>query len=169
VDLYLVRHAIAADRDAAAWPDDSLRPLTEAGAARFRLAARGLSSMAPSVERVLSSPYPRAWQTAEILHEEAHWPTPQPCPELEATRSPSDVVGVLQEAASSSVALVGHEPLLSSVASLLLTGNADMLLLELKKGGAALLELPQRPTAGNAVLRWSLSPRVLRMLARQRG
>ena len=60
------------------WPDDSERPLTEEGIARFRPAARGLAKIVPTVERVLASPYPRAWQTAEIVHEETGWPAPEP-------------------------------------------------------------------------------------------
>ena len=43
MNLYLVRPAIAARRDAARWADDSRRPLTAKGARRFRLDARGLS------------------------------------------------------------------------------------------------------------------------------
>ena len=78
MELYLVRHAIAGKPDAASWPDDSERPLTEEGITRFRPAARGLATLVPDVERVLSSPWTRAWQTAEILQEENDWPAPEP-------------------------------------------------------------------------------------------
>jgi phosphohistidine phosphatase len=164
VDVYLVRHAIAAQRDGASWPDDSKRPLTENGIDRFRQAGRGLAKIVPNVDRVLSSPYRRAWETAEILHTDAGWPAPEPCPELEAVRTPPDILPVLWGAESSSIALVGHEPLLSRLASLLLTGQEDALPLELKKGGAIFLEIAARPDASRAVLRWSLSPKILRRL-----
>jgi phosphohistidine phosphatase len=165
VEIYLVRHAIAADRDAVRWPDDSRRPLTKEGAARFRIAARGLSVLVPSVERVLSSPYPRAWQTAEILREEVRWPEPEPCSELAAVAMPAEVVPVIERMASS-VALVGHEPMLSMLASLLLTGDAAGASLELKKGGVVFLE---SGASGGARLRWSASPKILRRLAAKAG
>jgi len=159
LDLVIVRHAIAADRDPDAWPDDSLRPLTERGEQRFRNAARGLRRLAPEVDAVLASPFVRAWRTAELLHDEAGWPEPERCPELEAGRSPAETVALLA-GRSGALALVGHEPFLSSLASLLLTGDEGRLRLELKKGGALLL--------GSALdgpeLRWHVTPRVLRGL-----
>ncbi len=158
MELYLVRHAIAGHADHARWPDDTQRPLTEEGIARFRPAARGLARIVPTVERVLSSPWVRAWQTAEILQEESGWPVPEPCPEVSGDRSPTEAVKLLADIEAASLAFVGHEPHLSSLASLLLTGDADRLALELKKGGVAFLELP------DAVLRWSLSPKILRLL-----
>ena len=123
MDVYLVRHAIAETRDSTQWPDDSERPLTPEGEARFRKAARGLRRVAPQVDVVLASPYVRAWQTAEILEREAGWPAPERAPELEATRAPADGVELLRRHASNSVALVGHEPCLSGLASLLLAGD----------------------------------------------
>ncbi len=165
MDVYLVRHGIADHRDPARWPDDAKRPLTTKGIARFRSAARGLNRIVPGMDVVLASPYTRAWQTAEILHAEAGWPPPEPCPALEAIRPPGDVVEVLQASSDrSSVALVGHEPCLSGLASLLLCGDADELPLELKKGGVALLRLAGDPIRGGALLRWSASPRILRSL-----
>ena len=113
MELYLVRHAIAAKRDPGLWPDDSQRPLTPEGITRFRSAARGLAEIVPSVERVLASPYPRAWQTAEILNEETGWPVPEPREELAADRSPDDGAALLEEIDAESLALVGHEPNLS--------------------------------------------------------
>ena len=160
LELYLVRHAIAEKRDAARWPDDSQRPLTPEGIARFRSAARGLTKIVPSVERVLSSPYPRAWQTAEILCEETEGPAPEPCPALEADRSPAEAIKLLAGIDAASLAFVGHEPHLSSAASQLLTGDADLLGLELKKGGVVFVELAET----SAVLRWSVSPKILRRL-----
>ena len=71
MELLLVRHAIAFARDPDQWPDDGERTLSPEGEARCRKAARGLKSVQPAVELVLSSPYARAWQTAEILAEEA--------------------------------------------------------------------------------------------------
>ena len=169
MNLYLVRHAIAEQRSATRWPDDSARPLTGEGAARFRSAARGLATLAPAVDRMLSSPYARAWQTAELLHEETDWPAPEPCAALEADRRPADALDVLEASDASSLAFVGHEPLLSLLASLLLTGDGNLVQLELKKGSAVFLELSGRLGSTATVLRWSLSPKILRTLDPRRG
>jgi phosphohistidine phosphatase len=165
MDVYLVRHAIAETRDSTQWPDDSERPLTPEGEVRFGKAARGLRRVAPQVDVVLASPYVRAWQTAEILEREAGWPAPGRAPELEATRAPADGVDLLRRHASNSVALVGHEPCLSGLASLLLAGDEHAVAIEVKKGAVVLLTLNPEARPGSALLRWSATPKILRALA----
>jgi phosphohistidine phosphatase len=164
MDLYLVRHAIADSRDPHRWPDDAKRPLTEKGIARFRSAARGLHRIVPEVDVVFSSPYARAWETAEILHDEAGWPEPERCPVLEPIRLPAGALGVLQSANAPSAALVGHEPHLSRLASLLLSETEYGVRIDLKKGALARLDCVNGPRPGGALLRWSVSPRILRSL-----
>jgi len=154
--LCVVRHAIAEPRDPERWPEDSLRPLTAAGEASFRTAAAGLRRIVPSVDVVLSSPYERAWRTAGILHD-VGWPRPSRCDELAALRAPSDVVPIIHAHENgSTIGLVGHEPNLSSLVSLL-TGAVGI---RLKKGGVACLEL----TGDEAELRWLATPKILRLL-----
>jgi phosphohistidine phosphatase len=166
LDLLLVRHGIAFDQDPHRWPHDRDRPLTPEGEARFREAAGGLAKISPSVEVVLSSPYARAWRTAEILTEEAGWPAPQASREMEAERSRSEVMRVLRSRAGlAALALVGHEPNLSELASLLLTGSESRLQLEMKKGGMACLSFDEGPEAGQGLLRWVATPKMLRALA----
>jgi phosphohistidine phosphatase len=166
MDIYLVRHAIAGEADSGRWPDDALRPLTEEGIASFRSAARGLRRIVPEVEVLLSSPYTRAWETAVLLHEEAGWPAPERCEAIEAIRAPREALPVLEDLDGSSAALVGHEPHLSQLASLLLCGEEDGLALELKKGGVVALGLAQGTGPGKAHLRWSATPKILRALDR---
>ena len=164
MDVYLIRHAIAELRDATRWPDDSLRPLSDEGSERFRRAARGLSLVVPSVDLVLASPFVRSWQTAELLHDEAGWRAPERCPAL-AFGAPAAVLDVVRRRLDrASVALVGHEPNLSSLASLLLAGDENSVALDMKKGGTALLEVEIPLAPGSALLRWSVSPKILRAL-----
>ena len=166
MELYLVRHAIAAERDTEAWPDDSLRPLTDRGRWRFRAAARGLRALGATVEVSLSSPYERAWETAQIAHAEAGWPPPTPCDAL-AIGSPASVVRVLAEQhGRGSVGLVGHEPLLSGVLAYLLAGSTRAVAAEWKKGGVARVQCLGTPADGGGELLEFLPPRVLRALAR---
>ena len=164
LDLYLVRHAFAAHADATRWPDDAARPLTKEGIARFRAAARGLRRLVPTVGSVLSSGYARAWQTAELLHEVAGWNEPEECPALEAERPATAVLDLLLGHSDHSIALVGHEPQLSRLASILCTGNEDRLQLELKKGAVASLSFADRVAPAQACLRWAVSPKILRRL-----
>jgi phosphohistidine phosphatase len=159
IDVYLVRHAIAEPRDAARWPDDSQRPLTADGIARFRRAAQGLRRIVPTVDRVLSSPYPRAWQTAVLLRDEAGWPAPEAADELAGDRDPGDSMPLL-EGHGGSLALVGHEPHLSMLASLVLTGDAESVRTDLKKGGVVALAYE----SGATQLRWTVTPKILRAL-----
>jgi phosphohistidine phosphatase len=162
----LVRHAYADHADPARWPDDSLRPLTAEGAERFRDAARGLARLVPEVAVMLSSGYTRAWQTAELLHEVAGWPAPEECPALEAGRPPAEAVDALRGRAERAIALVGHEPQLSRLASLLCTGSEDGLRMELKKGGSVALSFPGVAEPAAAELRWIVSLKILRRLGR---
>jgi phosphohistidine phosphatase len=164
LDLYVVRHAFAAHADPARWPDDSTRPLTEDGIRRFRRAARGFRRLVPDVDLVLSSGFARAWQTAELLHEEAGWPEPRECPALEAGKPARSVLDELRGQTVSSLAVVGHEPQLSRLASLACTGSEDALPLELKKGAVVLLSCEGSLEPGSAYLRWAVAPKILRRL-----
>ncbi len=165
-DLFLVRHAVAEPRDSERWPDDSLRPLTPDGVERFRAVARGLRRIGVEVDAVLASPYERAWATAEILHEEAAWPAPDECPALEPQQLLSTVVDAMRARVGSTLALVGHQPQLSELAALLLTGGERSMRLELKKGGVLCLRFADDSRSGTAALQWSVSPKFLRSLGR---
>ncbi len=164
--LYLVRHAVAYKRDQERWPDDSRRPLTPEGEEEFTGAARGLARIVPEVELLLSSPYERAWRTAEILAEQAGWPAPEKLPALEPEVPPEKIVIALQAYADKqSVALTGHRPCLHELAVYLLTGNVGSADMKIKKGGVVCIEFDDVPKAGAGKLRWLFTPRVLRTLA----
>jgi phosphohistidine phosphatase len=155
--LYIVRHAIAAERSPDV-PDDS-RPLTEEGERRFRQAARGLARLFPAPDYLLTSPLVRARQTARIAGKA--WrvkPTPE---EALGGGSLEDLSAALRRIpATSSVALVGHEPQVSEyLAHLLGSKHADRL--TFKKGGVAVVDLPSGPD-GVGVLVAVLPPRILR-------
>ncbi len=162
--IYLVRHAFAGHADATRWPDDSVRPLTEDGIRKFREAARGLRRLVPEVELVLSSGYARAWGTAELLHEAAGWPEPRDCPALEANKPASGALEVLRAQQERSIALVGHEPYLSTLASLLCAGGEHVMQLRLKKGAVAVVAMGGEVAPGAGSLLWAVPPKILRAL-----
>jgi phosphohistidine phosphatase len=164
VELIIVRHAIAFERDASRWPDDRGRPLTPKGETRFRKAARGLGRLVSGVDIVLCSPLVRAWQTAEILADEADWPQPARLEALEPDRTAKDVVEALGSYRSKEVVvLVGHEPLLGELIASLVTGSDEADAFTLKKGGAACVAV-DGPAGERAALRWLLTPKIERAL-----
>ena len=163
MDLVVVRHAIAFERDVLRWPDDRDRPLTPEGEKRFRRAARGYRRIVPTVDVVLSSPLERAWRTAQILAEEAGWPDPKPCDALEPDRDPAEMTDVLRAQNHEIVAAVGHEPHLGELIAFLLTGSDRGASVELKKGAAARLEL-DGIIPGRSTLRWHLQPKIARAI-----
>jgi phosphohistidine phosphatase len=169
VDLYIVRHAAAFERDPDRWPDDSERPLSPEGEREFRLGARGLARIAPRMDAILSSPYLRAWQTAQILAGlDSSWPAPESSPVLEPTLPPEKAVAALEAySGAGSVAVVGHRPGLHELAAYLLTGESDGLKVGIEKGGAVCVGFDGPVKLGVGELRWLLTPEFLRSLAAQ--
>src|ERR1051325_3946078 len=66
MELFFLRHAIAVESGNPRYPDDSKRPLTRKGAGKMRRIAKGMRRMKLEFDLILSSPYLRAKQTAEI-------------------------------------------------------------------------------------------------------
>jgi len=164
MEVILVRHAIAHERNRRRWPDDSRRPLTEEGARKFRKAARGISACLPSAVVLLTSPYVRARDTAAILASVAELPKAIECPELAATESAQQGFALLRTRKEPAVILVGHEPWLSQFLAAALAGPDARVGIEFKKGGAASVEFVGHPEPGRGTLEWMLPPRVLRAL-----
>lgn len=157
--LYLIRHAIAEVRDKERWPEDSERPLSRAGVRHFKSVASGIARVIPPPQMVLSSPWLRCWQTAELLSG-IGWQAPELLPSLIPGGDPRAILAALSD--ERSVAVVGHSPDLQRLASLLLAGDADLLSLEMKKG--ALLAIEVDRASGRGSLRWYVPPRLLRRL-----
>ena len=67
MNLYIIRHAIAVDEGTPEYEDDSQRPLTDKGKKKMRQIAKGLRALGVEFDLILSSPYVRAKETAEIL------------------------------------------------------------------------------------------------------
>ncbi len=116
--LFVVRHAKAHDRGED-WPDDSQRPLTDGGIRKFSRLARAIGRKFEAPEVVLASGYVRAWQTARLLEDEGDWPTPERASWLECDETEPIVAAreALAACTRESIALVGHEPMLSELIS----------------------------------------------------
>lgn len=160
--LYLVRHAIAAERGDE-WPDDAKRPLTHEGAAKMRRAVAGLRELDLNIELVYTSPLVRAVQTAELLVAGLKpTPTLKQMPALIPGGAPGKVAeGVTFDRGEPSIALVGHEPSLGELAAWLISAKAP---LPFRKGGVCRIDFPDQPSARNGQLVWFVTPKMLRAL-----
>ena len=164
MDLLIVRHAIAFDRDRNRWRDDGERPLSPAGIRRARKAAAGLKKFAPRPQRLLTSPLVRARQTAQILTDVAGWPAAQVTPELSPGEPALAILELLSRDRSKLTAVVGHQPDLGHLLGACLLGRGGALPIELKKNAVACVSFSGRPRAGHATLRWLATPKMLRSL-----
>ena len=164
--LYVLRHAIA--EEVGPEGTDGSRRLTPGGRRKLRAAAAGMRTLGLGFEAILTSPLVRAVETAAIVAEAfASKPVPRELGALEPGVPPVETVRALHAFARfEHVAVVGHEPGLSSVVALLLTGSPDGLRLVLKKGGLVALEVQDAGRGGGGTLRWMLTPRQLRRLGR---
>jgi phosphohistidine phosphatase len=154
--LYFLRHG--GGGEAEQWQgDDALRPLTDAGHRRMRREARNLERLDLGVDRVISSPLIRAFQTAEIVATALRRRDRLGGDSrLGPGFGPARLAEILQENDDAGdLMLVGHEPSFSTTIGHL-TGAAPVL----KKGGLARVDVPDRAQL-IGVLDWLLPPRVL--------
>jgi phosphohistidine phosphatase len=171
MNLLVIRHAIAEDKDAfaASGRSDDQRPLTEAGREKMRRNAEGLRAVAPRVSTLASSPLVRARETAEIVATPLKVNRVEIVDALRPDRPYDALLEWLRQRAAPNdeertVAIVGHEPHLGGLVTWLMTGSPDSRM-ELKKGAACLLAFDGPVAAGSATLRWALTPSQLRGLA----
>src|SRR5688572_22620160 len=164
VELIVVRHAIAFERDAKRWPDDGLRPLTPEGKRKFQQAGRGLARWISDVDRLFSSPLVRAVQTAEILTDYAGWSKADICNELLPEEDPEAPLALVRKVKKGTVAVVGHEPQLSALVAFCVSPDSSVHT-PLKKGGVARIEFEGRVAEGSGKLLALLPPAVLRRMS----
>ncbi len=160
--LYLVRHAIAAERGED-WPDDDKRPLTERGVVRFQEAVSGLEALDVELDEVFTSPLVRAKQTADLLAAGVKsQPSVKILDALSPGHTPSAVLAQLAKVAKRRrIALVGHEPGLGELAAHLIgAGRA----LPFKKGGICRIDVESLTSRRAGALAWFVTPKVLRKL-----
>jgi phosphohistidine phosphatase len=164
MDLLIVRHAIAFERDRHRWREDAERPLSPAGIRRARKAAAGLKELTKPPGRVLTSPLVRARQTAQILTDMAGWPAAEEIAELSPGEPAMAVLTVLAKDRGKLTAVVGHQPGLGHLLAACLIGDGGALPIEMKKNAVACVSFEGAPRAGHAALKWLATPRMLRAL-----
>ncbi|WP_246196187.1 phosphohistidine phosphatase SixA [Aquisphaera giovannonii] len=163
--LYLLRHGIAVPHGTPGIADDD-RPLTSKGEHRTRQVGRGLSACGLAIDRIVSSPLPRALRTAELVAHELGLPQQVEVNEaLTAGRSAQEIRDWLRDRSEEHLLLVGHNPAISELVGLLIVGEPHRLSFELKKAAVAAIFRGPDPASRYELL-WTAPPRLLRRLGR---
>lgn len=166
MQLYIVRHGIAIDRQDPKCPPDPERYLTEEGLEKTNAVAKGLASFSVSPGLFLTSPYTRAVQTAEVFADALDY-SRQKIRRSELLLPGAEPTLLFRELArekqASSIFLFGHAPHLDEVIATAVGSKKHVT--TLKKAGVALIELKRiSPPAG--VLAWLATPKMLRRARR---
>jgi phosphohistidine phosphatase len=165
MELYIIRHAIAVPRGTPGYQDGK-RPLTEAGRKRMGQAAKAIKLIMPDIDILLTSPDKRAYDTAMIVAKKMKWKDRLKI--FEPLKSGTDTAELIKKLGDFNkykrIVLVGHEPDLSTLISVLL--GAEQNTVELRKGGIARIDVDGLPPKSRGVLRWLLKPAQLRALAK---
>lgn len=167
MNIFILRHGIAVERGTGGFEKDSERPLTGKGKRQLRKSAAAMKRMKLRFNLILSSPYARARQTAEIVAEELN--LKKRLKLTDTLKAENDPEGMVAEIARlkpmpEELLLVGHEPYLSHLISRLVSGNGDMAM-DFKKGGLCKLEVEKLDGGPGARLAWLLTPKLMREMA----
>ena len=165
--LYVLRHGIAVEPGTPGYATDADRPLTPEGERKLRQIAKAMEALELSFDLILSSPYLRARQTAEIVAEVLK---ARKKLELSDCLMPGGSTKKLVELLKGlhpcpeSVLLVGHEPYLSGLISLLVSGREAFAVI-MKKGGLCKLSTESLAHGRCAALEWLLTPKQMALMA----
>jgi phosphohistidine phosphatase len=158
MEIYILRHGIA--EDAPAGQPDSERSLTSDGRKKLRSVLRVAASAGVAPSLIMSSPYKRALQTAQLAAEILEYPGDLlRTKALEPNSAPKgvwDEIRVHKDEAR--ILLVGHEPLFGRLTAYLL--GSPNLQVDFKKGAMACIELDRFPAEPQGVLRWMLTSKL---------
>jgi phosphohistidine phosphatase len=166
MNVYLLRHGIAAALGTENNHQDELRALTPEGESKMRKAAQGLQRLGVELDLIASSPLVRARQSAEIVAEVLKFRHPVLLwPELEPGEPLDRVLKKLRGLPDrNSAMLAGHQPSIGYLASYLLFGS-DKVSLPFKKGAIFSIQLSEVPRQETGELRWMLTSKMMRQIA----
>lgn len=157
--LYVMRHGIAVEHGTGGYPDDA-RPLTPEGEARVGEIAKGLKRLKIGLDRIVTSPLPRALRTAEIVAEVLGMKDAlETCDALRAGVGGRAIRDWLATRADRRLMIVGHNPDFTDLVGSLLGLRENQIHFELKKGGVAAFRVSAR---GAYELKWLATPGLLR-------
>ena len=170
MNLYLLRHGIAVDPSEPVFASDAERPLTPKGERRLLQIAGAMAAMNLSFDVIVSSPYVRAAETAEIVARSLKCRKQLSFSEdLTPGGNPKSLIQRLNDLRPrpENILLVGHEPYLSQLIALLTAGNTSMEI-DLKKGSLCRLEVESLRYGRCATLVSLLAPRHMALMIGER-
>ena len=167
MNIFVLRHGIAVDLGSPGINYDAERPLTPKGERKLWQVADAMVALDLSFDLILTSPYTRALQTAELIAEALTLKkklerTDHLAPGGSARKLIEHIAA--QKPAADNVLLVGHEPSLSELISFLISGDTHATVL-MKKGGLCKLSAESLHYGRCAVLEWLLTPRQMGLMA----
>lgn len=157
MELYLLRHGDAAPHGTM---KDADRPLTEDGIKKMKNIAKSMRKMGLSFDAILSSPYNRAKGTADIVGGVLECKSLiRLTSNLVSDANPEALLKEINEdyTQKKKVLLVGHEPYLSNLISVLISGKHDVSI-KLRKGGLCKLTADALRPGKCATLEWLMGP-----------
>lgn len=166
MQLYIVRHGIAIDREDPKCPPDPERFLTEEGIEKTRQVAKGVIEISSVPDLMLSSPYVRAMQTAEIFAKALEY-SKDKIRKSDFLLPGAESLQLFRELSrdkdNSVVFVFGHAPHLDDLIATALTSKHQVT--SLKKAGVALVELKRLvPPSGELV--WLSTPKILKKVGK---
>ena len=164
MELYFLRHAMAAEPGSISVAHDSERPLTTEGIQRMEESVEGMRRIGFSFDHLISSPYVRAVETAKIVAKGLGFKgTIKFSDKLTPSTTIKDFFKLLKELSpESKVLLVGHLPSIGEFVSYLISGK-DTVVMDFKKGGICRVDMPEMIEHGVlGELKWFLTPKQLR-------
>jgi len=162
MEIYILRHGIAVARGTRGYKKDSDRPLTEEGVEKMHEIAKALANMDLKFDLILSSPFVRAQQTASIVADELGGDVTF-TDFLVPGADGRELIAEINDEKPRQVLLVGHEPDLSQLVSLLISGSGNASI-ELKKGGLCKMTSEKLAFGQCATINWLLTPKQLRSM-----
>ena len=158
LELYIIRHGLAGKRSEDLTLDDE-RALTKKGKEQMRDIAKVLKKLEINFDKVLTSPLLRAMETAEIVNKYCGNTNKVTITNLLSPEASfNNLIKYLNKFKDEKVAIVGHDPFLSSFASYCLSKSKNSFI-NLKKGGVLMLEIDQIIKPGKSTLSWSIEPK----------
>ncbi len=159
MEIYILRHGNAAE--ATDGMRDADRPLTPEGASKLQPVMRRARAMGVEPPSVLTSPYRRAKETAQVAAQslrgsstliETRALIPDSSPELVWDE-------IRTHKKDQQVMIVGHEPLLSAVYAYLLGSGSVQI--DVKKGSLGRVDVDRFVGQPRGILRWLIYPKLV--------
>lgn len=166
IHLYLIRHGLAEEYCGKDYPNDALRPLSAKGIEKLEKSLAAFFQLSVACDQIISSPYLRALQTAEIIQTIYSDIAIETHQQLIPSASTEQFIHSLSKMKlKENIILVSHEPFLSHLISKLISNHSCSI--HVKKGSLIYLKMFRKYQSFEAELQWILTPKQLKLLAKK--